>query len=297
MTPELGSSAWWSALASIVLIDLVLAGDNAIVIGLAARNVDRSLQKKVIAWGTAGAVIVRALLTFVVVWLLQVPGFLLFGGLALVYVGWKLTREGDGGHEIEAQSSFRAAVQTIVVADAVMGIDNVLAVGGAAHGSWLLVILGLLISIPIVVWGSALVLRWVQRYPAILWIGAGILGWTAAKMILAERLLADVIARAPAIAPVLQVIVVGALVAFPAWRSLSHRGRAIALSVVVALAWVLALGALEQHVTDTLPQWAEASLIDEAIDLARWLGWIPLVMLVRRIPLGPPPAGKRPKRA
>jgi YjbE family integral membrane protein len=293
MTPELGSSAWWSALASIVLIDLVLAGDNAIVIGLAARNVDPSLQKKVIAWGTAGAVIVRALLTFVVVWLLKIPGFLLFGGLALVYVGWKLTREGDGGHAIEAQSSFRAAVQTIVVADAVMGVDNVLAVGGAAHGSWLLVILGLLISIPIVVWGSSLVLHWVQRYPAILWIGAGILGWTAAKMILAERLLADVIARAPVIAPVLQVVVVGGLVALPAWRSLSHRGRTIALSLIVALAWVLALGALERHVTDTLPQWAEASLIDEAIDLARWLGWIPLVMLVRRIPLGPHAAGKR----
>src|SRR3954467_13015518 len=125
MTPELWSAAWFSALMSIVLIDLVLAGDNAIVIGLAARNVPPDLQRRVILWGTAGAIIVRALLTGVVVWLLKIPGFLLVGGLALVYIGWKLTRKEEGGHAIEAKASFRAAVQTIVVADAVMGVDNV----------------------------------------------------------------------------------------------------------------------------------------------------------------------------
>jgi YjbE family integral membrane protein len=289
MTPEIGTAAWWSAFASIVLIDLVLAGDNAIVIGLAARNVEPRLQKKVIAWGTAGAVIVRALLTFVVVWLLKVPGFLLAGGLALVYVGWRLTRDSGQSHAIEARSSFRAAVQTIVVADAVMGVDNVLAVGGAAHGSWLLVILGLVVSVPIVVWGSALVLRWVQRFPAILWLGAGVLGWTAAKMILGEPLLDDVLARAPLIAPALQFITVGGLVAAPVWRSLSQRGREAALALVVAVAWVFALGAVDRHVTDSLPKWAEASLLDEAIDLVRWLGWIPLVLLVRSLTPHPSP--------
>ena len=96
MTPELFSPAWFSALASIIVIDLILAGDNAIVIGLAARNVPVALQRKVIMWGTVGAIIVRALLTAIVVWLLKIPGFLLVGGLALVYVGWKLTHDGGG---------------------------------------------------------------------------------------------------------------------------------------------------------------------------------------------------------
>ena len=144
MTPELFSPAWFSALASIVLIDLVLAGDNAIVIGLAARNVPAEQQRRVIWWGTVGAIVVRALLTVVVVWLLRIPGFLLAGGLALVYIGWKLTHEGDkDDHAVAAKGSVRGAVQTIVVADAVMGVDNVLAVGGAAHGSMLLVVIGL----------------------------------------------------------------------------------------------------------------------------------------------------------
>jgi len=154
MTPELFSAAWFSALASIIVIDLILAGDNALVIGLAARNVPAALQKRVILWGTAGAIIVRALLTAVVVWLLKIPGFLLVGGLALVYVGWKLTH--DGGKDetsVAAKSTVRGAVQTIIIADAVMGVDNVLAVGGAAHGSLLLVLIGLAVSIPIVIWG------------------------------------------------------------------------------------------------------------------------------------------------
>src|SRR6476661_2177483 len=100
MTPELFSAAWFSALASIIVIDLILAGDNALVIGLAARNVPREMQKRVILWGTAGAIVVRALLTAVVVWLLKIPGFLLAGGLALVYLGWKLTRDAGGDTEI-----------------------------------------------------------------------------------------------------------------------------------------------------------------------------------------------------
>ncbi len=216
MTPELWSAAWFSALMSIVLIDLVLAGDNAIVIGLAAHQRARAhAAPGDPAWGTAGAIVVRALLTGVVVWLLKVPGFLLVGGLALLYIGWKLTRDSGTGHEIEAKASFRAAVQTIVVADAVMGVDNVLAVGGAAHGSWLLVIIGLVISIPIVVWGSSLVLKWVERYPVIVWVGAGVLGLTAAMIIATEPLLAGWLAARTPIT-VLEVLVVGGLVATPA---------------------------------------------------------------------------------
>ena len=178
MNLELFSAPWFSALASIIVIDLILAGDNAIVIGLAARKVPAPLQKRVILWGTVGAIVVRALLTAIVVWLLRIPGFLLIGGLALVYVGWRLTHDGDTRDDpsVTARTSVRGAVQTIIIADAVMGVDNVLAVGGAAHGSLLLVLIGLAISIPIVIWGSTLVLKWVERYPAILWFGAAVLG-------------------------------------------------------------------------------------------------------------------------
>ena len=183
-----------SALLAIILIDLVLAGDNAIIIGIAARNVPKDKQRAVILWGTAGAIAVRVLLTGAVVWLLKIPGFLLVGGAALIWIGWKLTAPQDSSPEkIAAAATFGAAVRTIVIADAVMGVDNVLAVGGAAQGSFVLVILGLVISIPIVVWGSALVLKLVDRYPAIMWVGAAVIGWTAAKMIGGEPLLADLV--------------------------------------------------------------------------------------------------------
>src|SRR6188508_2075506 len=227
MTLEILSAPWFSALASIIVIDLILAGDNALVIGLAARNVPAAMQKRVILWGTAGAIIVRALLTAVVVWLLKIPGFLLVGGLALVYVGWKLTH--DGGKDetsVAAKSTVRGAVQTIIIADAVMGVDNVLAVGGAAHGSLLLVLIGLAISIPIVIWGSTLVLKGVERFPQILWLGAAVLGWTAAKMIASEPLLASTFASWPEARAALYVVVIGLLVAAPMWRQASPLGRA-----------------------------------------------------------------------
>lgn len=178
-----------SALGAIVVIDLVLAGDNAIVIALATRKLPQRLRKVAIMWGTVGAVIVRTLLTAGVVWLLQVPGLMLAGGAMLVWIAWKLLADqGDEDKEPDIADGFWAAIKTIVVADLVMGLDNVLAVAGAAHGSFLLVTLGLLISIPIVVWGSTLILKLVDRFPSIIYIGAGVLAWTAAKMIVSEPL-------------------------------------------------------------------------------------------------------------
>ncbi|HVO86949.1 MAG TPA: TerC family protein [Casimicrobiaceae bacterium] len=279
---ELFTPAWFSALAAIVLIDLVLAGDNAIVIGLAARNVPAQQQKRVIWWGTLGAIVVRALLTGAVVWLLKIPGFLLVGGLALIYIGWKLTRAGGSEHHIEARHSVRAAVQTIVIADAVMGVDNVLAVGGAAHGSWLLVIIGLAISIPVVVWGSTIVLRWVERFPAIVWLGAAVLGWTAAKMITSEPLLSDNFVRYPAIPIVLQVLVVFGLTAPSVWRSLGPRDREHAIALLIVAAWLGAWGALGPHFGAVVHGFDEWTFGDEFLDLLRWTGWIPLVVLVSR---------------
>jgi YjbE family integral membrane protein len=186
---EIFSSEFFAALAAIIVIDLVLAGDNAIVIALAARNLEPRLRKLAILWGTAGAIAVRAAMTLIVVWLLQIPGLMFCGGLMLIWIAYRLLvprSAGDDGHAVKSANGFWPAMGTIVVADAMMGLDNVLAVAGAAHGSYALVILGLLISIPIVVWGSQLVLRLIDRFPAVIYVGAGVLALTAAKMIADE---------------------------------------------------------------------------------------------------------------
>ena len=190
---ELFSSTWWSALLAIILIDLVLAGDNAIVIALAARKLPPALQKKAIWFGTVGAIAVRSALTVVVVWLLKIPGLMLLGGLGLLWIACKLILDTgeDKEHDIRV-TSFWGAMKTIIVADALMGIDNVLGVAGAAQGSFDLVVIGLLISVPIVVFGSTLVLKLVERWPVIINIGAAILAFTAAKMITDESLLNSV---------------------------------------------------------------------------------------------------------
>ncbi len=179
-----------SALFAIIIIDLVLAGDNAIVIALAARNLPPELRTRAIVWGTGGAIFVRTIMTLVVVWLLKIPGLLLAGGLLLVWIAYKLLIDSEGGdeHHIDSGANFWAAMKTIVIADAVMGLDNVLAVAGAAHGNFMLVVLGLLISIPIMIAGSQIILKYVQKFPVIVYIGSGVLVWTAAKMISHEPL-------------------------------------------------------------------------------------------------------------
>jgi YjbE family integral membrane protein len=282
--PALFTPAWWSALAAIVLIDLVLAGDNAIVIGLAARNVPRELQHRVIVWGTAGAILVRIALTGVVVWLLRIPGFLVAGGFALIWIGWKLTRGGGDAHDVRAVSTVRGAIQTIIVADAVMGVDNVLAVAGAAQGNFVLVMLGLAISIPIVVWGSTLVVRWVDRFPVILWFGAAILGWTAAKMIVGEPLVAPWFGAYPVARIALFALVIVGLVAPPLWRSLSPPQRAQGAVLALLVAWLALFGWIERTMGARLDLFDQWRWDDELIDLVRWTGWIPAaIWLGRRI--------------
>lgn len=187
---ELFSTPWWSALLAIILIDLVLAGDNAIVIALAARNLPAHLQKKAIAWGTFGAIAVRAVMTVGVVWLLEIPGLMLVGGLGLLWIAYKLVADqGAKEHDGPVVNTFWGAMKTIVVADALMGVDNVLGVAGAAHGAFELVVIGLLISIPIVVFGSTMVLKLVERFPIIINLGAAVLALTAASMIVKEPFL------------------------------------------------------------------------------------------------------------
>jgi len=187
---ELFSSEFFSAFLAIIVIDLVLAGDNAIVIAMAARSLPAHLQKKAIIWGAVGAIAVRSAMTLVVVYLLNIPGLMLIGGVLLVWIAYRLLKpEQEGGaSDGHASTTFWAAMRTIVIADAVMGLDNVLAVAGASNGSYVLVVLGLLISIPIVIWGSTQILKLVERYPAITYLGAGVLAWTAGKMITSEPL-------------------------------------------------------------------------------------------------------------
>ena len=187
---ELFSVPWWSALLAIILIDLVLAGDNAIVIALAARNLPPEHQNKAIVWGTVGAIVVRSAMTVGVVWLLKIPGLMLVGGLGLLWIAYKLISDtSEDKHQGVGATTFWGAMKTIIVADALMGVDNVLGVAGAANGSFDLVVIGLLISIPIVVLGSKLVLRLVEKWPVIIHLGAAVLAFTAAQMIINEKLL------------------------------------------------------------------------------------------------------------
>lgn len=187
---EFMSTEWLSALLAIILIDIVLAGDNAIVIALAARSLPPNLQRKAIVWGTVGAIAVRAVMTLAVVWLLKIPGLMLVGGIGLIWIAYRLIAPaGSDDHQGPAATTFIGAMKTIVIADALMGVDNVLGVAGAAHGSFDLVVIGLLISVPIVVAGSAVVLKLVERFPIIIQAGAAVLAFTAAKMIVSEPLL------------------------------------------------------------------------------------------------------------
>jgi len=210
---ELLSPDFLSALLAIIVIDLMLAGDNAIMIALAARNVPKHMQRRVILWGTAGAIAVRVAMTLAVVWLLKIPGLAGAGGVLLVWIAYRLLVHTDTGDSSErtvhTADGFWGAMRIIVVADAVMGLDNVLGVAGAAQGSWVLVTLGLLISIPIVVWGSALLLHWIQRFPGIIYLGAGVLAWTAAMMIVGEPLLQKYLVAQPALRWVIYVGVIG----------------------------------------------------------------------------------------
>lgn len=185
---DLMTMEFWMALLSIIVIDLVLAGDNAIVIGLAARNVQKEDQKKVIIWGTVGAILIRIVATLLVVQLLEIPGLRLVGGLALLWIAYKLLVD-EKKHEISAGSQMWAAIRTIIIADAMMGLDNVLAVAGAAEGDFMLVIIGLAISVPIMVWGSTVILKLTDKYPIVITIGAAVLAWTASKMLVEEPLI------------------------------------------------------------------------------------------------------------
>lgn len=176
-----------TALGTIVLMDILLGGDNAVVIAMAANKLPHELRKKAIFIGTAGAVIIRLIMTFAAVWLLTIPYLQVVGGLILLPIAVKLLVPHEEEAHVEAADSLSGAVKTIIIADAAMGVDNVLAIAGASHGSFLLVAIGFLISIPIIVGGSTLIGKIMDKYPVVLYGGAGLLGWTGGSMIAHDK--------------------------------------------------------------------------------------------------------------
>jgi YjbE family integral membrane protein len=218
---------WWKWI-SIVLIDLVLAGDNALVIALAVRSLPAKEQLYGRIFGTLGAIVLRLLFIAVVTWLLAVPYLRVVGGVLLIWIAIKLVRQGSGGDEsVREGTTLAQAVGIIILADVVMSLDNVIAISAAAHGDMVLVVFGLLLSLPLVVWGSGVLARLMNRFPAIIWAGGGVLGWVAVKMILDDPMAPQWLGPAlitvlHQIAPILAAAVIAAL----GWWCARCAGRA-----------------------------------------------------------------------
>ncbi|MBL8309315.1 MAG: TerC family protein [Burkholderiales bacterium] len=182
----------WAAVGQIILIDILLGGDNAVVIALACRNLPAHQRKKGILWGTLGAIVLRVALIAFAVTMLKIPYLKVVGGVLLLWIGVKLLGgEEDTGHNVGGADTLWAAVKTIIIADFVMSLDNVIAIAGAAqntpgHHQMGYVIFGLLVSIPLIVWGSTLVLKLIDRFPLVVTAGAALLGWIAGGMIVTD---------------------------------------------------------------------------------------------------------------
>jgi len=184
---DLASPLFWSAFGSIILANIVLSGDNAVVIAMAARTLKPEQRSKAIFWGSAAAIVMRIVLTIVAIQLLTLPYLKLIGAILLVYIGVDLLKgeeDEDGeGHEINGMA---AAIRTILIADLVMSLDNVLAVAAAAKGNLPLLVLGLLVSIPLIIFGATLLTKVMERFPIIITIGAALLGFLAGEMLLTD---------------------------------------------------------------------------------------------------------------
>ena len=189
MIEYLSNPQTWSALLTIIGINIVLSGDNAVVIALACRSLPPKQQKLGIAWGSGIAVVLRIIFTIFIAYLLTVPYLKFFGGLLLFWVGYKLVVGDDGGDEVDAASNIWHAARIVVVADAVMSLDNVIAVAAAAKGDFALLVLGLLISIPMVVYGATMLIKLIERYPVIVPGGAALIGFIGGEVIVSDHAL------------------------------------------------------------------------------------------------------------
>ncbi|MCI7200321.1 TerC family protein [Megasphaera elsdenii] len=223
---EIVSMQFFMALGSIILLDILLGGDNAVVIAMAANKLPGNLRRKAILIGTGGAVVIRLVMTLIAVWLLTIPFLQALGGLILLPIAVKLLVPAEQEENVTASDSLMGAIKTIIIADAAMGVDNVLAIAGASHGSFLLVACGFLISIPIIVGGSTIIGKLMDRFPVILYAGAGLLGWTAGSMIGHDKILGTLMQQmAGTWAPMtLQVVLAAGVIAIGLWMS---RKRAV----------------------------------------------------------------------
>jgi YjbE family integral membrane protein len=184
---EFGTPQFWVAAVEIIIINILLSGDNAVVIALACRNLPPNQRRWGVIWGAAGAIILRIVLTFFAVSLLTLPYLKIVGAIALFWIGIKLIADEDGdAHEVKASDRLFAAIKTIIVADLVMSIDNVLGVAGAAKGSVILLVFGLVVSIPLVIAGSQLIMKLVERFPILILAGGGLLGYVAGEMLVTD---------------------------------------------------------------------------------------------------------------
>jgi YjbE family integral membrane protein len=194
----LSSADFWIGLVKIIWINIILSGDNAVVIALAARSLPPQQQKQAIIFGSGAAVVLRIILTVVAAKLLALSFLQIVGGVLLLWIGVQLLGEDDGEEgEAKEYGSMFAAVRTILIADLVMSLDNVIAVAAAAKGSMLLLILGLAISIPLVVFGATLMVKLMERFPIIITLGAALIGWVAGETIISDVVLHDVLAANP----------------------------------------------------------------------------------------------------
>jgi YjbE family integral membrane protein len=191
----LSSPDFWIALSQIILINIVLSGDNAVVIALACRSLPPQQQKKAIIFGSVGAIVLRVILTFFAVYLLTQPYLKLIGAALLLWIGVGLLKGEDGEEEMEGHSGLAAAIKTIIIADLVMSLDNVIGVAAAAKGNVPLLVFGLVISIPLIIFGSTLILKLMNRFPIIITIGAALLGWVAGEMVLTDPAIHDFVEK------------------------------------------------------------------------------------------------------
>jgi YjbE family integral membrane protein len=185
---DIFSPEFWVAVLQIIAIDIVLGGDNAIVIALACRRLPKEQRNRGIFWGVFGAIALRVVLISFALTLLAIPFLKIIGALLLVWIGIKLLQPEpeNSTHEIDASTTLLGAIKTIIIADVVMSLDNVIAIAGAAKDSVGLVIFGLIVSVPIIVWGSKLIMKLMDRFPIIIIIGAGLLGWIAGDMAITD---------------------------------------------------------------------------------------------------------------
>jgi YjbE family integral membrane protein len=215
----LSSPEFWIALSQIILINIVLSGDNAVVIALACRSLPPQQQKKAIIFGSVGAILLRVVLTFFAVYLLTQPYLKLVGAALLLWIGIGLLKGDDGEEEMEGHSNLAAAIKTIVVADLVMSLDNVIGVAAAAKGNVALLVFGLVISIPLIIFGSTLILKLMNRFPVIITIGAGLLGWVAGEMTLTDPAIHDFVEKHHYLHNVLPALGAAGVVAVGKWIS------------------------------------------------------------------------------